>query len=179
MRKSASFRYAQHLQNTSVNPTPIDVGRRYIRNIGTMMHATAIILLHLTSERVGINMQPGDDLHLRFSPSGKNAGWQYRRDIARIWPYEKRLALMQPPTVHWRLFITIRIFCYVHALILHMENDKYLILYKAILLIDLVETTSVVIIYADNIYNIAKVIRKEKNVELHRKIRRMHARGNK
>lgn len=45
--------------------------------------ATAtIILLHLTSERVGINMQPGDDLHLRFSPSGKNAGRQYSRDIA-------------------------------------------------------------------------------------------------
>lgn len=94
MRKSASFRYAQHLQNTSVNPTPTDVGRRYIRNIGTVTRATAIILLHLTSECVGINMQPGDDLHLRFSPSGKNAGQQYRRDIAKIWSYEKRLAFV-------------------------------------------------------------------------------------
>ena len=116
MRKSAPFRYAQHLRNTSVNPTPTDVGRRYIRNIGTVTRATAIILLHLTSERVGINMEPGDDLHLRFSPSGKNAGRQYRRDIARIWLYEKRLALMQPPTVHRQLFITIRIFCNVHAM---------------------------------------------------------------
>jgi len=116
MRKSTPFRYAQHLQNTSVNPTPTDVGRRYIRNIGTVTRATAIILLHLTSERVGINMQPGDDLHLRFSPSGKNAGRQYRRDIARIWLYEKRLAFMQPPTVHRQLFITIRIFYNVHAM---------------------------------------------------------------
>lgn len=86
------------LRDTSVNPTPTDVGRRYIRNIGTVTRATAIILLHLTSERVGINMQPGDDLHLRFSPSGKNAGRQCRRDIAGIRPYEKRLSLTQPPT---------------------------------------------------------------------------------
>lgn len=116
MRKSALFRYAQHLQNTSVNPTPTDVGRRYIRNISAETRATAVILLHLTSECVGINMQPGDDLHLRFSPSDKNAGRQYRRDIARIWPYEKCLALMQPPTVHRQLFITIHIFCNVHAM---------------------------------------------------------------
>lgn len=71
-------------QNTFVNPSPIDVGRRYIRNIGTVTRAIAVIPLHLTSERVGNNMQPGDDLHLRFSPSGKNAGRQYRRDIAGI-----------------------------------------------------------------------------------------------
>lgn len=56
----------------------------YIRNIGTMTRAAAIILLHLTSNRVGINMQPGDDLHLRFSPTGKNACRQYCRDIAEI-----------------------------------------------------------------------------------------------
>lgn len=84
MRKSVPFRYAHRRQNTSVNPSPIDVGRRYIRNIGTVTRAIAVIPLHLTSERVGTNMQPGDDLHLRFSPFGKNAGRQCRRDIAGI-----------------------------------------------------------------------------------------------
>lgn len=83
-RKSVPFRYAHRRWNTSVNPSPIDVGRRYIRNIGTVTRAIAVIPLHLTSERVGTNMQPGDDLHLRFSPFGKNADRQCRRDIAGI-----------------------------------------------------------------------------------------------
>lgn len=73
VRKSISFRYAHHRRNTSINPSPTDVGRRYIRNIDAVTRTVAIILLHLTSERVGINMQLGDDLHLRFSPTGKNA----------------------------------------------------------------------------------------------------------
>jgi hypothetical protein len=52
--------------------------------IDTFEISRAIILLRLTSERVGIDTQLGDDLHLRFSPSGKNARRQYRRDIDGI-----------------------------------------------------------------------------------------------
>jgi len=66
----------EHLREPFPNS---DVGHRYIRNI-----ASAIILLRLTSERVGIDTRRGDDLHSRFSPSGKNARRQCRRDIDGI-----------------------------------------------------------------------------------------------